>query len=214
MQNFGWSIPSFNAALDGDVKISSSFAFNASINYSVHDHEGFWGGNVGLGLLFSGEDIAGRLEGGVNLQSFSYTAQSVVVTETQDWFSSSTTQTVRYFDDIGRCQTFSLYGALTLNTKSQQSLVNGYVQFAVGSQKFADFHPRHERFVGPFMDYTYTDARVQSSSTFIMVSPGLYFNLTPTLRLLTGARFVWETEIADTSPNTLILPMVQCEFAL
>jgi len=213
-RNLRWSVPASSFAVDLDWKMSPHLSLTAGVNYANERNEGFWGGNLGLGLLFGGENIAGRLDGGIQLQAISYEAASVVVVETQSWLSSSTDRSVGYFLDVGRTSAASLYAALTLNSNASQSLINGYAQLAVGSQKLADFHPTQQRIVGPFIDLTYTDARVQSSSTFVMLSPGLYFTLSPSLRLMAGTRLVWELEVAESSPAMLVIPMAQCEVLL
>jgi hypothetical protein len=213
-RNLRWTIPASSFALDLDWKLSPGLAISAGANYSNEKQKGLWGGNLGLGLLFNGEDIAGRLDGGIQLQGISYEAASVVVVETQPWFSSSTDQYVGYFLDVGRSSAINLYVSLTLNTKASQSPVNGYAQIAVGSQNFADFRPTHQQIIMPFVDLSYTDARVQSSSTYVMFSPGLYFSLSPTLRLLVGARLAWQLEVAKSSPGMLVIPTMQCDVAL
>ena len=127
---------------------------------------------------------------------------------------SPRTRTVEYFYDSGNEGAATFYGSLTLNTKARESFINGYLQLAVGAQQLADFHPSNHHWEGPFVDRTYTDARVQSSSTYVMLSPGLYFNLSESVRLLAGVRIAWDLEIEDVSPGALALPMVQCDFSL
>jgi len=213
-KNLRWNIPAASYAIDVDWRVTRLLAFTGGMNYGKAGAEGFWGGNAGLGLLFGGGTIAGRLDAGVHFQRVSYEAASVVETDILNLFSPQSTKTVGYFLDEGNAGTTALYGALTLNTRAPESLVNGYLQLAVGGQNVADFNPSQQYLVAPYVDVISTDARVQSSSTYLMLSPGLYFNLSEGVRLMTGVRLAWELDIEDPSPAMLVLPMVQCEFSL
>lgn len=213
--NLHWNVPSSAFGVDFDYTVSRGVALTFGANWAPGDNESFWGGNAGLGFLFGGEAVAGRLDGGIRVQSLSYHAPSVVVTTTQSFWDQSITTSELTFDDAGRSTPVDFFGALTLNSKSAGEGAKFFVQLSLSRQSLADFHPSHEVFVDPFLDtYTYIDERATSRATILAATPGIWFDLSPSSRLMVGVRVAKEVEIEGMSPDVLLLPLLQFDFGL
>ncbi len=213
--NLHWRVPASSFGVDVDYRVSRVVALTFGGSFAPVGHESFWGGNAGLGLLFGGDAIAGRIDGGIRVQSLSYHAPSVVVTTTQEFWSQNSTTSTMTFDDAGRSTPLDFYGALTLNSRSSSEGGKFFVQFALTRQSLADFHPSHEVFIDPLLDtYTYIDERATSSATFFALTPGFWIDLSASSRLMAGIRIAKEFEIEGISPDVLVIPLVQFDLTL
>ncbi len=210
--NFRWSMPSALFSMDGDWMVSKGLSFSFGLNYAPKEFEESWGGYAGLGLPFTGENVSGRLEAGMHYQTMWYDAHSVVVTEHTSWFDPVPETSVAYFHDINRSNPLNMYATLTVNSHSENS-VNFFGSASVSWQTLAKFEPSNVDMVGPLGDYHYTDARAEQSATILFLTPGLVFRLSPTVQLLTGARFMKPFGVGDDLP-WLVAPMAQIDVTL
>ncbi len=207
--NFHWSMPDLQFGIDLDVSIIDAVAFNAGLTASASDGEDLWGGNFGIGFPFDRETIAGRFEVGVQLQTMVFDAYSVLVREVTPWYSNATERSVYYFHDVDRTTPWNMYGSLTLNSATE-GVVTWFANFAVSRQTTARFTPKHAYALTPIVEYIYTDTRADNTSTFIIFTPGVAFNISPTVSLMLGAR-VLQNFSAELEGGTLFAPMLQLD---
>jgi hypothetical protein len=208
-ENFHWETPAAQFGLDIDYLASDHIALNLGVNFAAMHGTVFWGGNMGMGFPFSGPPLAGRVECGLQWQSIAYDAYSVVVREVTSWWSSSTETSVMYFHDVKRATPWNIYTTLTLNTISD-GFLNGFTSISLSWQTAASFHPRHIDTAGPLYEYHYTDTRADNSMTFLIITPGFVFSLSPSISLLTGIRIMKEMQL-DHGKSTLIVPLMQVD---
>ncbi len=207
-----WAIPTSTYGVDINFTSSSLFALSLGLSYGMTRQEGFWGGDFGIGFMFDGDIVAGRLDGGIQWQTLSYTASSIVV-QTTSFLSGVTQNRVAFFEDRGRITPVTFWGSFTLNT-TMEVPVNYVMQVAVSKQQVVDFQPTHLSYVNPYFQFGSHDARVQNSTTFFIVTPGAYVKLTDASRILFGGRFIFETEIKNSHPNLMFMPIVKIDWKL
>ncbi len=208
--NFHWKMPTSQFGLDFDWSVTDGFALTGGVTAAAVDGEDLWGGNFGIGLPFGGNPIAGRFDAGVQLQTMSFDAYSVLVREVTPWYSSTTERSVGYFHDIDHTTPWNIYGSLTLNSVST-GFLNGFANIAVSRQTTASFAPKHVYELLPFVEYMYTDTRADNTATFLIFTPGISFTLSPAISLLTGFRVLQQFP-PDMDATTLFAPMIQLDF--
>lgn len=209
-RNLKWNLADNSYGVDIDFKIADSWALSAGLNYSTLGSQSFGGGNLGVGIMFGDSDIAGRLEGGVRLQTISYEAVSAVVTSYSMLFTADQNPTVNFFEDRATDSHVNFYASVTLNT-TLKSLMNGFVQAAICNQTLADYQPYE--YLAPVIPINYqrTDTRTQNSASFMILTPGLIWRLSEKARLHTGARFVFTNGIEFSDMDWTVMPVAQFE---
>ena len=211
--NIHWTMPTSVIGVDLNYNASPSLAVSLGVSYSSVKSRGLWGGNAGLGYLFAGSGVAGRLEGGVQWQTMAYVSSSVVVTTITPWFSNTTTKSVAFYEDEGTTTPINFYGSFTLNTTMDMP-VNFFAQIAVLKQRVTDFRPTHLSYVGPYFQFVSQEARVQNSTMFFTVSPGVYIPLSEASRLLVGGRIIFPTDIENSSSPVIFMPTARIDWNL
>ena len=114
------------------------------------------------------------------------------------------------------------YGAFTFNTKHEDWFTNIFLQVALSKQSLAKFKPTvvEPLFfpfplpVAPTPLSVVHDQRAEFSSTSLVITPGLYFDFDPTVRVLVGVRIHHQTQIKEISPDTMVLPFLQLDWKL
>ena len=219
-ENLQWDQPSASFGADIDYTFSKHWALSLGADFSSVDGEGLWGYRAGLGLFSESEKSALRIDGGIRWQQLRYQASTVVIKRTLS--ESSTDEEVYFFRDKGKSTPMNIYAAITLNTKNPEWSVNMFLQAAFSRQSLADFKPTVVDPVIVFFpvpiplqpDVIVHDQRAEFSSTFIVFTPGVYLNIDQSLRLLLGARINLQTEIKDSSPDTIVLPFLQLDLSM
>jgi hypothetical protein len=214
--NFRWDLPASSFGVDMDFTFSGQFAFSAGLSYGSGGGEGFWGGHTGLGILFGGKELAGRLEGGLVFQTLSYHSETVVITRTsQSWFAAPEGSVYFYADD-GRTTSTNVYAALTVNSRVETWAVNLFVNIAVSTQTVANIQPQNVVSVNPlfWQGTIVNDARTQDAATFFIFTPGIYVNIWGTSRFLAGVRVASETELMVRSPGAILEPLLQLDIGI
>lgn len=210
--NFQWSMAFTQVGLDLDWMVSEYIALDAGVNFSGTQGADLWGGNIGIGFPFTGETVGGRFDLGLQWQSLFYDAYSVVVKEYTPFFSSSTQTEVIYFHDVDRSSPLGFYGSFTLNSRSS-GILNGFGSLCVSHQKLVSFQPTHSEINGIFYVYEYTDARAEQSATFVILTPGLSFSISQTMKLVTGVRLISEFGMGSEA-ELFVAPMLQMDITL
>jgi hypothetical protein len=205
-----WNMSTVYAGVDIDLILSRVFAISLGVNYSSQSNFEAWGGIVGIGLFSYKEGSAFRFDAGLNIQSMSYNAYTVVETVTTGF--GGTDEYIAFFNDVGKSTSFNPYLNFTFNTAHKTWPVNLFINAGYSIQTILNFEPRTSYYA--LGTYTVTDLRGKATAGFINFTPGIYFFLGESNRILIGSRFFLETQIAGANPTLFILPMIQFDFVL
>jgi hypothetical protein len=210
-KNLDWSLPGVNAALDFDYTLGRDLSIVFGLNYAMVGQKDFWGFRGGIGLHSEGEAAALRIDVGAHVQTLAYEAKTVITSQT-----GTSRPNVVFFSDRGSDAHVNPYAAMTINSTMAAWPVNFFVQLAVNSQDLIDFKPTEvdqviERDILGNQVIT-SDMRADKTVTFISVTPGLSVSITPSARLLVGARIVRQMQLEDISPHQVVWPIVQVDF--
>ncbi len=206
-----WNIATFNAGLDMDIAVSRTFAISLGVNYSSQNNFNTFGGNFGIGLFGYGKGSAFRFDMGLQVNSMRYDAYTIVHTRETGVFGG-TEEYVSFFHDVGKSTHFDPYFNFTYNTAFKNWLFNLFINAGYSIQTLFSFEPRTSYHA--FGHYTKTDKRGSSTAGFINITPGIYFYIGESSRVLLGTRFYIETQINDAESTLFIFPMVQFDFRL
>ena len=206
-----WNIATFNAGLDMDIAVSRTFAISLGVNYSSQNNFSTIGGNVGIGLFGYSKGSAFRFDMGLQINSMRYDAYTIVHT-VETGFFGGTEEYVSFFRDVGESTHFDPYFNLTYNTAFKNWLVNFFINAGYSIQTLFSFEPRTSYFA--LGHYTQTDLRGSTTAGFINITPGIYFYIGESSRVLLGTRFYIETQINEAESTLFIFPMVQFDFRL
>ncbi|UCH65746.1 MAG: hypothetical protein JSW63_01020 [Ignavibacterium sp.] len=219
-ENFTWYVPTVTAGLNMDIALSRAFAISLGANYSSQQGKSLWGGSAGIGLFSENKGISLRLDIGLHFQSISYDVYTVADVKEEDFFGGSE-EYILFYHDIDNSTHLDPYIHLTFNTAHKDWVVNMFLNLGYSLQTLLDFEPKDvdtDWFPFPFpipINTTITrDFRGETTAGFFNVTPGIYFYVGESNRILLGARFFFETQLASVSPKTIILPMVQFDFRL
>ncbi|HUL42799.1 MAG TPA: hypothetical protein VLY03_00425 [Bacteroidota bacterium] len=212
--NLHWSVAGEVIGADFDVMASRSVAFTFGIGNASGDGNSYASGNIGLGLLFYGDAVSGRFDGGLRIHSMNYDASTVVVRETTSWFTSETNTTTMFFHDNANGTVWDYYLSLMLNSKSNTSPVNVFIQLAFSREALTDFNPSREVVNGIFYEYIKVDTRASSTASILMFTPGVYVNVGQSVRLLGGVRIAKELNLMDANSDPIFMPVFQLDLAI
>ncbi len=201
-RNFRWEETKFTASVDFEYLAMPQIAFVGGINYSAGTPQNFIGANAGVGFLFEGKNIATRVDLGAHWNSILYNVDYVV---TATSIASGPTETeVVFFHDNGRASHINAHGAFTINSKAPTWPVQFFAQFAISRQSVVHIN----------VDMFNRESTALSSLSFFIITPGIYFDLSPGSRCLVGLHLRDETELLVGDPGLLVSPFVQFEFRL
>ncbi|MEO8166757.1 MAG: hypothetical protein ABI623_00830 [bacterium] len=201
-QNFRWDPTTFSASVDFEYLAAPQIAVVGGVNYSGGSSQQFVGANAGVGFLFEGKHLATRVDVGAHWNSILYDVEYVVTTTPLSLGPKETE--VAFFHNSGRASHVNAYGAFTINSKAASWPVQFFAQFAITRQTVVEID------AGSFN----RESTALSSLSFFMITPGLYFELSPGSRCLLGVQLRDETELLVGDPGLLVSPFVQFEFKL
>ena len=219
--NLFWEMPSVNASLDIDLKLTRNFSLFGGVNYSSVNNQSLWGGNFGLGLFgISQNAIAFRVDIGAHIQSIAYDAYTIESVEITG--PSGSSDYVIFYHDIDQTSHINPFINLTLNSASPDWIFNFFVNAGYSWQTLADFEPEepddnyYDDEFFPYYSYREIvyDLRGETTIGFFHFTPGLIFNFGDYTRLLVGSRFYFITQLDQASTTLFILPMMQVDFTL
>jgi hypothetical protein len=210
-----WDIATINAGVDMDLALSKVFAISFGINYSAQSNFSNVGGNVGIGFFDYNEGSAFRFDAGMQINSMKYDAHTIVHRIVDDFWSGRDEYTF-FYHDVSKSTHFDPYFNLTFNTAYKSWPVNIFFNAGYVIQTLFSFKPRttHEYYIATNTEYYRTDLRGSSTAGFINLTPGIFFYIGESNRILLGTRFYIETLINSAEPKLFILPMVQFDFRL
>jgi hypothetical protein len=209
-QNLSWKMPGGSFGVDIDYSLTNHWALSLGTSYSPMNGEGLWGYRLGMGLFTERKSSALRFDAGLQWQEMRYDALTAIV--------SSPDNEVGFFQDRGKGMQMDFYGAVTFNTTHADWFANIFLQVALSKQSLAKFKPSISApgYAYPFYSPVVIvhDQRAQFSSTFVIITPGVFFEIDPTMRLLGGVRFNMQTQIIESSPGSIVLPFLQVDWMI
>jgi hypothetical protein len=212
-KNFTWNVASVYAALDLDFRLSTNFGLFFGVNYSEQNKINTLGGTAGIGIFGASSNTAFRLDFGVNIQEIAYDIYSVLIVKTTP--SSGEDDYVIVGNRIGNSTHFDPFISLTYNTTFRDWFVNFFLNVGYSRQTLIDFKSESSSEKSRSGDrYITRDFRGESIAGFFHFTPGIYFFVGESGRILFGARFFYQTMDDSTEPSKFILPMVQFDFTL
>lgn len=203
-RNFRWEPTKFMASVDFEYLAVPQITFVGGVNYSTGSSQRFVGANAGVGFLFEGKNIATRVDVGAHWNTVLYDVDYIVTT-TPLSFGPKETE-VAFFHDNGRASHMNAYGAFTINSKAAGWPVQFFAQFAINRQTVVNIDNQPANISH--------ESTVLSSVSFFIITPGVYFDLSPGSRCLVGLQLRDETELLVADPGVLVSPFVQFEFGL
>jgi len=206
-----WNMQTVYAGVDIDLILSRVFAISLGVNYSSQSNFEAWGGIVGIGLFSYKEGSAFRCDVGLNIQSMRYYAYTIVSTVTTGFWGGSD-EYVGFYWDVGKSTSINTYLNFTYNSAHKSWFVNFFINAGYSIQTLFSFEPRTSYYA--FGTYTRTDLRGSTTAGFFNFTPGIYFFIGESNRVLLGSRFFLETQIDGANPTLFILPMIQFDFVL
>jgi hypothetical protein len=217
-RNLHWTTPSTSFGVDLDYTMSNHWTLSAGTSYSSVEGNGLWGYRAGLGVYFENVTTAIRFDVGAQWQELLYNASTAIVKNPgyvlMRGEAASAGYDVGFFHDKGKSMPMDIYVGFTFNTKREDWFTNIFAQVAFSRQSLAKFKPTIvEPVLFPFPPLVMIhDERASFSSTFLVITPGVYFNFDPAIRMLVGARINHQTQIKESSPDTMILPFLQIDW--
>ena len=206
-----WNIANLNAGVDMDLALSKVIAISFGVNYSSQTNFRAWGGNFGIGFNTYNPGTAFRFDIGVQVHSMKYDVYTIVHRVVESYWGDSDSYTM-FYHDVGESTHFDPYFNLTFNTAFKSWPVNIFFNAGYVIQTLFAFEPQTSYY--NFGTYIKTDERGSSTAGFINLTPGIFFYLNESSRLLLGSRFYIESLIDSADPKLFIMPMVQLDFIL
>ena len=214
-QNLTWDIASITAGIDFDARITKSFAAFAGINYSSSNSKNVWGGTAGLAILMTTSKIGLRLDAGLHIQQIAYDAYTVEIIQTAN------TEYVIFYHDLGKSTHWDPFINFTINTVSPNAFINFFLNVGYSQQTLVGFTPKDkdETYYGDYKFFYYEgyreiieDLRGEAIASYINLTPGIYFRVGKSSRILVGVKFFFDNGLDNTTASSLILPMLQADF--
>jgi len=213
-KNLTWNVASIYAALDLDYRLSSNFGLFVGLNYSSRNKVSTWGGTAGLGAFSATSQAGIRLDAGLSIQEIAYDAHTVVITRTFPAGGDGDGD-VQFSREIDKSAHFDPYISLTFNTTYRDWVFNIFLNGGYSLQTIVSFSSESNSTQDETGYRYYTqDARGESTSGFWNFTPGIYFFIGKTGRLLIGTRFYFQKNDENVSPSSFIIPMVQFDYRL
>jgi hypothetical protein len=214
--NLTWNLPDFTGGLDLDIAWES-FALTGGINFSSASGQSLVGWSAGVGIFqVSDRGVGIRFEGGILGQELAYEASSVQIyraTVSPTWFSrGSTFVDTSYYRDYDKDMKLGFYGSLLVNTAYPDWPANFFLQASVFTQPLLKFEPSRRTdhtFMFPFAFTTTHTSEVSTNVTLMGVTPGIYFEPSPTILITGGVRFIFDVSKSIKEPSNLMMPFLQ-----
>ena len=192
-----------------------AFRKYGGINYSSTNNRNVWGGNLGLsGLLTTGK-IGLRLDAGLHIQEISYDAYTVEIIQTGN------NEYVVFYHDIGKSTHWDPFINLSINTVSPNAFINFFLNLGYCQQTLVGFTPedKDETYYGDYKFFYYEghreiveDLRGEASASYLNLTPGVFFRVGKSCRILLGVRFYFDNGLDNATVSSFILPMMQVDF--
>jgi hypothetical protein len=205
--------------MDIDLALSRGVTLALGATYASVGGRGLWSYRSGLGFRDDRGSIGWRLDVGWLWQA-QLIEYATIVTERP---LSSTASTVYLYHDREKKTDGNVYGALTLNTLNDDWRANIFLQIGLTKQTISEYKPQAISeepwimppfFLIPPPQNIVNDLRDEFSATLVHVTPGAYFDLSESARLVCGVRLSFETEIEERSRSLVVSPVLQFDLGL
>lgn len=214
-QNLEWEPYKYSAGLDLDLKILKSVSLFGGINTSGGYQRSSMGGNFGIGFHNHDESNIMRLDVGVSIQEYDFTAVTVVQTKTtyvwgdQDEFWN-------IYADRGRSTNINPFITLTINSSYDPSFFNWFVLGGYFTQNLLGYKPGSYSIPLFFPlplggTYTQIDKRSDMLAGFLYFNPGISLSFNDNTKVLLSTRIMNEV-LSSTSKQWYIMPSLQLDF--
>ncbi len=215
-QNLEWEPYNFTAGADMDLKISKVVSVFGGINVSGRNNKTLMGGNFGLGFHNHNEMHIARLDLGLTIQEYDFTAVTIVHTKTTfAWGDESEYWDI--FADKGSSTNINPFMTLTVNSSYDSSLINWFIAGGYFTQNLLGYKPGSYStpllFPLPIGTYTKIDKRSDMVAGFIYFNPGIILNLNEKIRALISAKILNEVNSSATK-QWYFAPSLQIDFQL
>ncbi len=212
--NMNWKIPSYMIEVDADFFVTPKFVMTGGISLSEVDQHNLFGWKLGLGFGGLSGDFGLRFDAGLIWQEYEYTASTIIVRETKPIFQR-TTKEVFYFEDKGKTTNLNHYFSLNLHYGDHNSFVNPFMGIAYSSQTILDFEPQNQfNEYFPVVNYRNNDLRGGANISYFVFTPGVYFHVTESIKLIAATRFFVGSDENNISSHSMTVPSLQLEFSL
>ena len=211
-KNLTWDVASITAGIDFDARFTKSFAAFAGVNYSSTNIRSVWGGTAGLSVLMATNKIGLRLDAGLHIQEIAYNAYTVEIVNYEYVF---------FYHDLGKSGHLDPFINLTINSASPNAFINFFLNVGYSQQTIVGFTPqdKDETYYSHYNLFSYDrhreiveDLRGEATASYLNLTPGLFFRLGQSSRILLGVRFYFDNGLEDASESSFILPMMQVDF--
>jgi len=204
-----WNIPRMSVGTDMQYFASDHLGIVGGLTFSGTGGSSFWEAHLGLGLCTAGENIAARLDAGVQWRSFRYDVQALLVSGDGPWSSD---QDVTVLKDVWRESQAGFYAGITLNTCYENSPINGFLNFGLTQHSLGDLRQMSRGVNGDLLHIGFTN-RPDTGLWMLSLSPGIALSFSQRERLLFGVRFMTGSELDRADPEFLALPFMQIDLA-
>ncbi|HQI40371.1 MAG: hypothetical protein B6D44_08660 [Ignavibacteriales bacterium UTCHB2] len=211
--NLSWYLSDYTLGLDVDFKVTKGFSVFGGFNYSSGEQTSLLGGNVGIGFHSHTIKPIVRLDIGITIQTYDYSAITIVHTKTTSMFGVDEDWGI--YGDRGNSTNINPFGTLTINSSYDSSFFNWFVIGGFYTQNLLGFEPGSTSYpIFPFLgSYTKVDKRSDMLTGFIYLNPGISISLHRQIRILLSAKMNYEV-LATHSKQMYFLPSVQFDFQL
>jgi hypothetical protein len=212
-ENLAWYTSDYTFGLDVDFKVTEGFSIFGGFNYSGDGQTNLIGGNLGVGFHNHAINPVVRVDFGITIQDYDYTAVTIVHTKTTSFFGNDESWSI--FGDRGSSTNINPFGTLTINSSYDSSFFNWFFTAGFFTQNLLGFEPGSNTYpILPFFSsYTEVDERSDMLAGFLYLNPGISFSLNRQIRILLSAKMNYEV-LATNSKQLYVLPAVQIDFQL
>lgn len=201
--NLHMNLPNYILGLGVDYGFSDLFSLSADGNYYQVGGRRSFESDFGLGITFSGDQIASRIEAGAEFESSSYNAliDQYRVFESGNLFNV-TVDSAAYqssYTASGNNPSVDFYVNFTLNSRIKHSRVNWFARIGYGFTSI----------LSPTLP---TAGNEQTAVGFLTFTPGVFYDINKSTRLVVGCRIMSAMSGYNMSPNSLISPIAQMDF--
>jgi hypothetical protein len=211
--NLAWYTSDYTFGLDVDFKVTEGVSIFGGFNYSGDGQTNLMGGNLGVGFHNHAINPVVRLDIGITIQDYNYTAVTIVHTKTTSFFGDDESWSI--FSDRGSSTNINPFGTLTINSTYDSSFFNWFITGGFFTQNLLGFEPGTTSYpIFPFViSYTEIDTRSDMLAGFLYLNPGISLSLNQQIRLLLSAKINYEV-LATNSNQWYVMPAVQFDFQL
>jgi hypothetical protein len=211
--NLTWNTSNYTIGLDIDYKVWQNLSIFGGFDYSGDGQTNLMGGNIGIGFHNHAINPVVRIDIGLTIQDYNYTAITIVQTKTTSIFGND--EYWEIYADKGRSTNINPFGTITINSSYDSSLFNWFITGGFFTQNLLGFEPGTTSYpLFPFpVSYTRVDERSDMLAGFVYLNPGISISLNQQIRLLLSAKINYEVLAAKTE-KWYVMPAAQFDFQL